>query len=375
MTNPIGLAVVGDVLDINTWSNTPWYFYQEGARQGLFNQPWRLDMSRFSMSRNLWNVGQIVTGKGKGGYQYSPSFLDKAESMIDPSYFSSTVISMNQVFPRAKKIVAAGGKIYYYIDMTLADLFSEISYNVNIPESAKQEALEIEKENYANATGVVSMATWVHKSLRDFYKLPANKIHAIMPGANLPPETIDVVRTPADGAGTTRDLVLGFIGKDWKRKGLVALLDARDIMEQRGYKVKVTVIGNYPEELAARQGVHYSGFIDKRSDHRKFIETISACDIGCLFSDSEALGISILEFLSVGVPVAGYAHQGTLDTLIPGASIRFNLSDGPETIAQRLSSVIERPNELEELRRHAGSMRKNVTWENTVRQWTHLLNR
>ena len=375
MINDIGVAVVGDVLDINTWSNTPWYFYHEGARQGLFNQPWRLDMNKFSTSRKIWNATQMLSGKGKGGYQYSESFLDKAEAMIKPSWFSSTVISMNQVFPRARKVTSSGGQIYYYVDMTLADLFAERSYNVNISETAKRKALEIEKENYERAAGVVSMATWVHTSLKDFYKLPAGKIHAIMPGANLPLETVGVVPDMKDGAGITRNLRLGFIGKDWKRKGLLTLLDARDLLEQKGYKVNVIVIGPSPEELTGRRGVEFTGFIDKRSDHQKFIEVIRGCDVGCLFSESEALGISVLEFLSVGVPVIGYAHQGTLDTLIPGASVRFTLKDGADTIAQRLSSIIDNPPELRSLRERARSAQENVTWKSTINQWAQLLNR
>ena len=75
----VGLAAVGDVLDINCWSNIPFYLFKAGRKASLFDEPWSLDMSKFTVSRIAWNARQLLLGKGKGGYQYSKDFLDKAE--------------------------------------------------------------------------------------------------------------------------------------------------------------------------------------------------------------------------------------------------------------------------------------------------------
>ena len=37
------IAVIGDVSDINCWSNIPYYFFQAGKDQSLFENPWKLD--------------------------------------------------------------------------------------------------------------------------------------------------------------------------------------------------------------------------------------------------------------------------------------------------------------------------------------------
>jgi glycosyltransferase involved in cell wall biosynthesis len=373
--NNIGVAVVGDVLDINTWSNTPFFFYTEGESRKLFNQPWRLNTDQFRIPRVLWNGAQVLRGKGAGGYQYSEAFLNRAEAAIPAEYFSSTVITFNQLFPRADSIKSHGGRLFYYIDVTLHELFRATSYGVNVPSDIKNKAIALEKRNYENAAAIVCMAGWIRESLLEVYKLPAEKIFVIMPGANLP-STVTVqqqVLTP--GAGITRDLVLGFVGKDWKRKGLPVLIEARDLLEQAGYRSVIKVIGNAPPELARSKGVIFSGFIDKGKDYRHFVDEISSCDFGCLFSSSEALGISVLEFLRVGVPVAGYAHQGSLDTLLPQASIRFHPDEGAKAIADRLAAVISNEVEMHRLKTEAVKASSSVSWERAVREWSNLLNR
>ena len=371
---PIGIAAVGDVLDINCWSNIPFYFYHAGNRAGIFTQPWSLEVNRFSTARKLWNLRQLALGRDAGGFQYSRSFLEQAEAQIPKDYFASTVITFNQLFPRAQRVVNAGGKIYYYIDSTLADLFREPAYKIHIPARMKRLALEQERENYYAADAVVSMGSWVHQSLRDDYQLPASRIHQILPGANIDllPEYQPIPFLP--GAGKQRQLVLGFIGKDWKRKGLPVILEIQDELTRLGHRVNVKVIGNCPDELKTRRNLTYTGFIDKQTQSALFIDAISSCDLGCLFSSSEALGISTLEFLRVGVPVIGYNHQGLRDTLMEGASMRFDTAIQSSKIAKQISDLIGNEKRFREMKMHAIALRNTVTWNDTIMKWKTLLN-
>lgn len=369
----IGVAVVGDVLDINCWSNTPYFFYTTGAKMQLFNEPWRLPMKNFETSRKLWNVFQIISGKGKGGYQYSTQFLNKAESLIPEKYFSSAVISFNQLFPRAATINKHNGLIYYYIDTTLQDLFRFPEYDIHISDNKKRKAIALERSNYEMAKAVVTMGTWSHKSLIEDYGLPENKIYQILPGANLElPENIQI-KQHSPGAGIERDLVLGFIGKDWERKGLPLLLSVKDILRAKGYMVVVKIIGKCPSHLANMKYVKFSGFIDKRYEIDKFIEEVTDCDLGCLFSKSEALGISTLEFLRLGIPVTGFYHQGLISTLMDGASIPFDAGAEAKEIAQKLESFIRNQKYQLNLRKKAAEYSNYVTWDKCINEWEKIL--
>lgn len=374
MSTPVGVAAVGDVLDINCWSNIPFYFYKAGKEKEFFNEPWSLQMHQFDWKRKMWNAKQLLLGRGVGGFQYSSYFLSNAEKQISPSHFSSKVISFNQTFPRAKLIRKNGGRIFYYIDTTLSDLFNEVEYDVHIPFSVKQKAIAQEKENYALADGVVIMGNWVRPSLINEYGVAETKIRQILPGANFDMPVGFAFRPPSAGAGLTRPLVLGFIGKDWKRKGLPLLLQVRDILAARGYKVMIKAIGNCPEELRESPGLHYTGFINKAHSTSDFIDFLCSCDLGCLFSKTEALGISTLEFLRAGVPVAGFYHQGLKDTLLPDASLRFDLDSSAEVIANQLETyILNRDHQLIMIGK-AQEYSKYVTWERCVNEFYPIIN-
>lgn len=368
----IGVAAVGNVLDINCWSNIPYFFYKEGEKQGLFNQPWELNLNKFSWDRRIWNLLRLLSGKSIGGYQYSNSFLQKAESLIPKEYYSSTIISFNQTFPSANKIIKNGGKIYFYIDTCLYDLFNEESYGINIPDSMKNRALDVEKENYEKAEMVVTMGSWARRSLLKHYQIPEKKIHTILPGANISLNS-ECNSEFKSGAGKNRELVFGFIGKDWKRKGLPLILDVAKILQNRNIKVKIKALGNCPDELQNEPLLDYTGFVDKQHNTKKFIHEIQSCDIGCLFSESEALGISTLEFIKMGVPVAGFFHQGLRDTLLDGASFRFNLNSTTESIANVFEQFVENEGLQKKMQKKAWEYSQFVSWERCIEEWKILL--
>ncbi len=369
----VGIAVIGDVLDINAWSNIPYYFYTTGNKKGLFQEPWQLDLHQFNVSRKIWNASRLLTGKATGGYQFSDAFLNKAEASIPKQYFSSKVISFNQVFPRAKTVINNDGEMYYYIDSTLSDLFKEESYGLHIPQSIQKLAIEQERENYQLATKIVSMGSWSHASLINDYQLHPDKILHILPGANMQ-LTNSMLSTPLVGKpGIDRPLMLGFIGKDWQRKGLSLLLDVRDLLHQQGYQVSVLAIGKCPESLQNREGLTFTGFLNKQVDLDRFISTIQSCDIGCLFSTSEALGISVLEFLRLGIPVAGYYHQGLKDTLFEEASMRFAPHESAENVAEQFKQFIEDDAFRLRLQQGAAARANHVTWERCIDEWGEII--
>src|SRR5690606_21783522 len=111
------------------------------------------------------------------------------------------------------------------------------------------------------------------------------------------------------------------------------LASVRDELERRGWKTRILVAGEAPPELRRAPGIEFAGFLDKGQDSEAFLRLLTRCDLGCLFSEREALGISTLEFLRAGVPVAGFAHEGMADTLPPDAGFRFSPGAAPSEIA------------------------------------------
>jgi len=369
----IGVAAVGNVLDINCWSNIPYYFYTTGERAGLFHNPFNLDLQKLNLPRKIWNLTRVLTGQGIGGYQYSNAFLIQAESQIPYAYFQEKVISFNQTFPRASTVKHAGGEMYYYIDITLQDLFQDPSFHFNLSFEVMAAAIEQEKENYRLAKKVVTMGSWVRKSLIENYEVPEEKIETIMPGPNmaLPPNFPQPIWRP--GAGKQRDFVMGFVGKDWKRKGLPLLISIKNGLRGRGYKVKIMVIGNAPEGIEEDPDIEFAGFINKQTQMLRFISKLRECDMGCLFSTAEPLGISTLEFIKAGIPVAGFFHQGLLDTLLPGVSLRFDPEEKALSIVDRMVDYLENDSEQKRQYLALANYREEISWETCIESWSRIL--
>ncbi|QVL33771.1 glycosyltransferase family 4 protein [Telmatocola sphagniphila] len=377
MNSKTGRAIfaLGNTADPNCWSGIPYHFYSECQKQNFANIPGQIDLEIFQRSRLVWNFFRKLRGHPRGGYQYSEKFLDAVEQQIPPAILAQEIISFNQTFPRARTVQRAGGKISYYIDATLAALTSGRGLEMNLPKDIREQVLQLEQENYRLAERVIAMGTWTAESLVRECGVDPTKVHTVLPGANLDLPENWVPKAPSGRAGVDRPFVLGFVGKDWKRKGLPIVIEVRDRLAARGWKVQVQAAGEAPAELTQRDGVRFVGFIDKRTQADLFLRFLESCDVGCLFSAREALGISTLEFLRVGIPVAGYAIEGPADTLPEEAGFRFALTEGPLQIADRFEAYLQSEAKQHSKQTAAQHRSESVRWARCVREFKELWTR
>jgi len=368
----LSIAAIGDVADITCWSGIPYHFWKAALRRGLHARAIRLDMREFAWSRRLWNARQLLCGHSARGYQYSRSFLRRAEDRMAKDWNGGRIITFNQHFPRTSTICALGGSLWHYLDATFASLCEPGGAGENLPLRIRKKGIELECENYAGGH-IVMMARWAAESVVNDCGVPAKKVATILPGANvdLPPD----YSFPFDERvpGKERPLVLGFVGKDWQRKGLPFLLQVRNELERMGFPAVVRAAGHCPKELRRTAGLEFVGFIDKAVAPGTFLEFLASCDLGCLFSEREPLGISTLEFLRAGVPVAGFAIEGLADTLPPDAGFRFPPASPACDVAETLRIVFTDHNAVARLRGRARYWSERVTWERCVGEWVELL--
>ena len=368
------VAAVGDVSSVHTWSGTPFHFWQAARSAGFAELPWRLNLSHFGWTRRWWTLGRILRGYRAGGFQYSSAFLEHACAEVPPELLATEIITFNQHFPTAANVAAAGGELNHYIDATFAAMTRGRALDLRLPPDVIARGCEQERANYAASRRIVTMARWAARSAIDECGVDPAKIFTILPGANfeLPAATV-LPDAPAPGrAGREREFVLGFVGMDWRRKGLELAVDVRDELARRGWKTLVLAAGDAPSELTQRPGVRFVGRIDKARDPGTFLQFLLGCDVGCLFSGNEALGISTLEFLRAGVPVAGFAHQGLDDTLPPDAGFRFSPEATAPEVAAVFDSYLRNEAQQAEFRRGARAWSPLVTWERCVAEMQEL---
>lgn len=377
MKNPsiISVAAIGNVADINTFSGTPYHFFHFAKQEKLCEIGWEMDLSKIGVHRKWWNLLQILQLRRYGGFQYSDYFENQILKQIPKEYLGTEVISFNQFFPSAKIIKNHGGKIYYYLDATFKQLLERYGVENIIGKRNIQKILEKEKRNFELADKVVAFQNWCKDSIIDDYEVDSKKVNVILPGANLiiPQNYRPVSREEGKIIGKDSPLVLGFIGKDWKRKGLPLIISLRKQLEGRGYKVIVRCIGNAPDELKNEKGVEFLGFIDKNRDIQAFCDFITSCDIGCLFSTAEFSSISVLEFIRLSVPVAGFIVDGMGDLYFEECSLRFKVTDSLEKIVDSFETVLKEPQKYNLLKQGAKNLSTHASWRRCIEEWEKIL--
>jgi len=374
MTNRRSIAAVGDVTDVNCWSGIPFHFWKAAQALDFADGPWRVDLTKMQWPRRIWNGVRLLCGHSPGGFQYSRAFMRRVCAQIPADLFRSEIITFHQHFPPAAMVTLAGGGLNHYLDATFASLTSNRGLDLQLPVDVVAQGRELERTNYAASRRIVTMARWTAESVIQECGAASEKVSTILPGANLelPAGYILPVAPLPQRAGKERDFVLGFVGMDWRRKGLPFLIEVRDDLCRRGWKTVVLAAGDVPADLAHRAGVRFVGRIDKRNEPGAFLSFLRQCDLGCLFSTNEALGISTLEFLRAGVPVAGFAHQGLADTLPPDAGFRFLPTASPSDVADHFEQYLMDEPRQAAFHRHAAQWSPFLTWERCVREMMEL---
>ncbi len=366
------IVILGDATDPRVHGGIPHAFLAAARRRAFAHHGAELDLRGMAWPRRNWNALRLVRGLKCGGFQYTASFLDAAENSLSDHVLSGEILSFSQHFPRAETVQRAGGRISYYLDATLTQLTSGRGLDVRIGDDVRDEVLAIERKNYDLADRLVFWSNWAASAAIDECGADKRKVSVILPGANLELPTAWNRKEALGRPGKDRDFVLGFVGKDWRRKGLPLLCDVRDILARRGWRVLVRCAGMAPRALRKRTGVEFVGYIDKAVDPIAFPSLLASCDLGCLFSHREALGLSTLEFLRAGVPVAGFAIEGPAETIPPDAGLRFAPQDSVGQIADRFESYLASPSQQLAYKETAHKWSRVMTWDRCVLDFEEL---
>jgi glycosyltransferase involved in cell wall biosynthesis len=359
------LVAYGDVNTVDTWSGIPYHFLQAGRRTGLFTAGVTLRPGRFRRRRILWNALRPLTLNRPRGFMYSRAHLHALwADRRAPSGIGEYVSHIQSLPPRE----SVREPVSYYIDATMRQYFED--YERSLGRRIKAEVLAREKEAYEAARFVVCMSRWCAEDVKASYGISPEKVRVILPGANIDDASVPA---PAGWDGTLAPLRLGFIGIDWERKGGPVLLDAATRLQRMGHSVEVVVIGPDASELPEHPALRPMGFIHKARDLPRFVEVVRSFHFGCLLSHAEALGISTLECLRLGVPVIATAVGGIVDTVPRGAGLLIPAEGTSERLADELVAVLETPERYARMREAAREVAAFQSWDRAAREFLTLL--
>ena len=359
------LVAYGDTNSGATFSGIPYFFLQAGRRIGLFRAGVTLRPERFRRRRMLWNASRPLTLDRPRGFMYSRSHLQALWAERSAPSGIGEYVSHFQPLPPREMVREP---VSYYIDATMNQYFEE--YERQLGKRIKDEALAREKEAYLAARYVVCMSRWCAEDVKASYGISPEKVRVILPGANIDEASVP---PPTSWDGNLSPLRLGFIGIDWERKGGPVLLDVATRLQKMGHPVEVIVIGHEASQLPRHPAVRAVGFIDKARDLPAFVELVRSFHFGCLLSHAEALGISTLECLRLGVPVIGTDVGGIVDAVPKDAGFLVPAERTAEHLTDELAAVLQNPERYAQMREAARNVACEQSWDRAAREFLALL--
>jgi glycosyltransferase involved in cell wall biosynthesis len=369
--------------DIRVFSGTTYHLAMQGVQDGVFTRmvnlyPHGIRGCGVYARAGWWKLRGGI--HGRHGFIFTDGYLDSIWKRTLRTLQDSIVINNFQLFGShfLQSHGTFGIEPYCYIDGTLDEYFSNYRPfdTAKIDKTAMRHALAVERQGYASCRKVVVMSKRTAINIAHHYNVPHRQIHVVPPGANIPERLLEALDSRSERfyQPGEKSLVVGFIGLYPERKGLPTIAEAVRLLRRSGYDVRLHVIGKCPPEIAQQDGITHFGLIDKSVDMDRFIDIVRNIDVGCMLSHAELTGISLLEFLRMGVPVIATDVGGIPDILELGAGQLVSPEISAYDFAQYLARLIDQPDQLAEIKQSAWRRRHNASWRRVVQELKAVLN-
>jgi len=358
-----------------SFSGSTWHLAQAGMAEAVLEGAFTLNTdarsnARLQMTGAIWKLQRSLRGQKSGGFKFVQMFNDVLWSQYISRLAGTVIINNTQLYTRRflEQYRRCDISPCFYIDGTLTEYFysyGQVEGQAVGPDIVRR-AIEMERESYAHATCIMTMSRATRQNLVEVYNVSPERVVVVAPGANIDD---DVVPAPSAHRGWVgAEFTLGFVGLFPLRKGLDRLAGAVRILRSRGAPIRLRVIGRCPDEIAAMDGVEFLGAIDKATAAPRFVEAIRTVDVGCQLSHAELLGIAMLEFIRVGVPVIATNVGGMPDVLADGGGMLVPSDITAEHLAEELHALMTDQARYQSLRDAAVGRSVWASWRRAAQE-------
>ena len=267
-------------------------------------------------------------------------------------------------------------EVSFYIDATTRQVMEDYGAGSRLAPGFQRDVLLREQAAYGAAEAVITMSEWAAESVRCDYGIPSARVHVVPGGANLDEQALAAL-PPAQlppAPSIQSPLRLGFLGKEWTRKGGPFVLALAELLTQQGLPAVVRAIGPQPAELPASPQLQPLGFINKRTAMEAFAKELRSWHFGTLFSSTEAFGISNRECLRLGVPVLARAIGGIPSTFSgDGCGQLFEQGAAVEEVAAWIRAQLSPYDRYLVMRQQLAAHPLDFSWDASARQLCEIL--
>jgi glycosyltransferase involved in cell wall biosynthesis len=149
--------------------------------------------------------------------------------------------------------------VIYMTDATFQQLQGYYPYFSNLAGYNIRQGIELDKKAFHKAAHCMLASDWNKNSAINDYRINAEKISVAPCGANM-----DFIPAAEDLPSYTNGLRLLFLGVEWDRKGGDIVLKAFRLLQKKGIKAQLHIIGCVPpHDLSHENAITVIPFLDK----------------------------------------------------------------------------------------------------------------
>ncbi len=234
----------------------------------------------------------------------------------------------------------------FYTDATFAGILAGDPAWKSYPKSYLAEGHRLEQASLDNCDLAIYASQWAAQTAREHYRVDESKIRVVPFGANFTrsPDT-DVVLQELDKRPDGECRLL-FMGVNWAFKGGAKALEAARILNERGLRTRIDLVGCQPEVDVMPAWATAHGFISKETQEgRDRIDSLFASSHFLLLPTlADCLGLVLCEANAFCVPAFANDVGGVGEVVKPGINGHLFPPDAPASDwADRIAEVFSDP--------------------------------
>ena len=211
-----------------------------------------------------------------------------------------------------------------------------------LSKSCLRDSNEVEQMALDRSTHVVSCSKETGEAIKNFYKIPPDKLSIIPLGANFDNwPTMGEVRTFVERRDSEVCHLL-FVGVDWKRKGADIVLETTKILHDKGFPVVLHLCGLKQIPVRLPSYVINHGFLRKSDpkENELLLTLYKTSHFLFVPSVAEAYGLVFCEASAYGLPSISHRLGGLTTIVEDGKNGQlFDLGTEPKVFADYIEKI------------------------------------
>jgi len=210
-------------------------------------------------------------------------------------------------------------------------------------------ARRLERRALRRMDGLVSNSAYVARQIAQHYRIDPAVIRVVQLG-------VQIEWPPGDPAAREPEVL--FVGANFERKGLPALLRAIADLASTVPDVRLHVVGDHPSRarmqalaraLGIERRVTFHGFVDRAAVSARY----RAAAVVALPSEIEGFGLSLVEGMHTGVPVVASTEGGSGEIVRDGWNGYLVAPGDVPSLTDRLRRLLTDEKRRQEMGRNA----------------------